>query len=114
MMRALLCVPALLLAALDVSAAEQPAKQTQPASGKDLYYSKCGACHLSGGMGTGLLTRRLGAEKALIEQRTDVTADYVKTVVRNGILNMPRLSRAEVSDPELAAIAAYLSSKRGG
>jgi hypothetical protein len=33
----------------------------------------------------------------------------VKVVVRNGIVNMPRISRGEVSDPELALIADYLT-----
>jgi mono/diheme cytochrome c family protein len=95
-----------LLAAPSLAADKPPAA---PPAGKELFYSRCGPCHLQGGMGTSLLSRRVGADKALIEQRNDVAADYVKTVVRNGLLNMPRLSRAEVSDAELAAIAEYLS-----
>jgi hypothetical protein len=61
-------------------------------------------------MGVGILARRPGdASKGLLEQREDLSAAVVRVVVRNGIGNMPRISRGEVSDPELVAIADYLS-----
>jgi hypothetical protein len=41
--------------------------------------------------------------------RTNLSAAFVTTVVRHGLNNMPALSRAEVSDPQLATIASYLS-----
>jgi mono/diheme cytochrome c family protein len=67
-------------------------------------------CHQTNGMGVGLLARRPGdTSKGLLESRTDLSAAVVKVVVRNGIVNMPRISRGEVSDPELALIADYLT-----
>ena len=86
------------------------------AAGRDgaaLFSNRCGSCHLVGGMGTNLLTKQRLAmgeppESGLLANRKDLTADYVKTVVRNGKIAMPRLSRVEVTDPELNAIAAYL------
>jgi mono/diheme cytochrome c family protein len=68
-------------------------------------------------MGTNLLTKqRIAAgqppETALLTNRTDLTADYVKAVVRNGKMAMPRLSRVEVTDAELDAIAAYLAKAK--
>lgn len=82
-------------------------------SGEDLYSNRCGSCHLAGGMGTNLLTKqRMMAgeppENGLLANRKDLTGDYVKAVVRQGKMAMPRLSRTEVTDPELDAIAAYL------
>jgi mono/diheme cytochrome c family protein len=78
--------------------------------GKALFTERCGMCHQTNGMGVGLLSRRPGdTSKGLLENRTDLSAAVVKVVVRNGIVNMPRISRAEVSDPQLAAIADYLS-----
>jgi len=66
-------------------------------------------CHLQGGTGTFMLGRRLGESNALLEGRANLEAEYVKHVVRNGIVSMPRITRAEVSDTELQAIVSYLS-----
>jgi cytochrome c5 len=84
--------------------------------GKDggaLFSNRCGSCHLAGGMGTNLLTKqrvKIGEppEKGQLANRTDLTQSYVKYVVRNGKTAMPRLSRVEVTDAELDAIAKYL------
>lgn len=86
------------------------------AAGRDgaaLFSNRCGSCHLAGGMGTNLLTaQRIAAgqppESGLLANRTDLTADYVKAVVRGGKVAMPPLSRVEVTDAELDAIAAHL------
>jgi len=66
-------------------------------------------CHAQGGMGTGLLARRYPKDQALLEQRRNLTPELIRAVVRHGVGNMPRISRAEVSDPQLAAISAYLT-----
>jgi mono/diheme cytochrome c family protein len=81
--------------------------------GKNLFEAQCGMCHLEGGTGTFMLGRRLGPASALLAERTNLDATYVKHVVRNGIVSMPRITRAEVSDAELQAIATYLTRKRG-
>jgi len=86
------------------------------AGGKDgaaLFSNLCGACHLAGGMGTNLLTKQrviLGepAENGLLANRQDLTQNYVKIIVRRGRMAMPSLTRVEVTDAELDAIAAYL------
>lgn len=86
------------------------------AGGKDgvaLFSNLCGACHLAGGMGTNLLTKQrviLGEppERGLLENRKDLTQNYVKIIVRRGRMAMPSLTRVEVTDAELDAIAAYL------
>jgi len=77
--------------------------------GERLYVEKCAMCHRAGGMGAGLLSRRYPKGQELLENRTNLSAAFVSQVVRHGLNNMPPLSRAEVSDPQLAAIAAYLS-----
>jgi mono/diheme cytochrome c family protein len=86
------------------------------AGGKDgeaLFTNRCGACHLAGGMGTNLLTKQrvmagLPPETGMLANRTDLTPDYVKTVVRQGKMAMPRLTHVDVTDAELDSIAAYL------
>ncbi len=82
-------------------------------NGAMLFSNRCGSCHLAGGMGTNLLTKqRMLAgeppETGLLVNRKDLTASYVKSVVRQGKIAMPRLSRTEVTDPELEAIAIFL------
>lgn len=102
---------ALLLTAGFNSAAANAADPDPP--GKALYTSRCGMCHQTIGMAVGILSRRPGdASKGLLEQRTDLSATFVTAAVRAGINNMPRISRAEVSDPELAQISAYLAKGR--
>jgi mono/diheme cytochrome c family protein len=90
------------------------------AGGKDgevLFTNRCGTCHLAGGMGTNLLTKqRMMAgeppETGMLANRTDLTADYVKTVVRQGKMAMPRLTHVDVTDAELDSIAAYLGKAK--
>lgn len=86
------------------------AQAAEQQTGKTLFTERCGMCHQTNGMGVGILSRRPGdASKGLLEQREDLSAAVIRVVVRTGIGNMPRISRGEVSDPQLAAIADYLS-----
>lgn len=93
---------------LDVT---DPASRT--ASGQDgarMFNRRCGVCHLGGGMGTNLLAGRTGPENALLAQRPGgVPRELTLEVVRHGLGAMPPLSRVEVTDAELGAIADYLA-----
>jgi len=80
--------------------------------GRQLYERHCGVCHLEGQTGTVVLGRRLGAERALLAARTDLPAPYIRQVVRAGLVNMPRLTRVELPDADLEAIAAWLARPR--
>lgn len=91
-------------------AATAVAVAAAPLDGQGLYQERCGMCHQSIGMAVSILSRRPADEsKGLLEDRADLSAAFINTVVRTGIMNMPRMSRGEVSDPELASIASYLS-----
>lgn len=76
--------------------------------GEALYVEKCSMCHRRMGMGTVLLARRLPPDQAELEDRNNLTPQYITLAARQGIGNMPRISRAEVSDEQLAQIAAHL------
>jgi mono/diheme cytochrome c family protein len=81
--------------------------------GKVLFEVHCGYCHLLGGMGTNLLTKQrmmMGEtpDKGMLANRTDLTADYVKSVVRVGKGAMPAQTRVDVTDAELQAVSKYL------
>jgi (+)-pinoresinol hydroxylase len=119
-----------LLVALGVFAAAQLAgvRPVAAADGKDaalvargeqLYVLKaCTACHgpdvgpAPGRQlpGTAGLRKRYGTAKpAVLAERTDLDAAYVKLVVRKGLNFMPFFRKTEVSDADLEAIAAYLA-----
>lgn len=96
--------------ALALLAAAGAARSAESPGGKALFTARCGMCHQTIGMAVAILSRRPGdASKGLLEERTDLSAAFVRTVVRSGIINMPRIARGEVSDPDLARIANYLS-----
>jgi mono/diheme cytochrome c family protein len=76
---------------------------------KALYDHRCGICHSAGGTGTLMLKRRLGAIDPVLANRTDLTAELVKVIARNGINSMPVFNRGELTNAELAQIATYLA-----
>ena len=104
-----------LVCALVCAALTGPASAQSPGSedaGKRLFSQRCAMCHNSAGMGTGLLSRRMKPEVAELEKRDDLSAAFVVVAARSGILNMPMITRGDVSDPDLAQIAKYLSRGR--
>jgi mono/diheme cytochrome c family protein len=103
---------ALAVAATLLSVARAAELTPAQVQGQQLFRARCGYCHLFGGTGTIMLARRLGDKDSLLENRADLDAGYIRTVVRGGLRSMPALTRVEVTDAELAAIAAYLTRAR--
>ena len=79
--------------------------------GEKAFVHRCAMCHREGNTGTFVLARRLGAERSLLEKRDDLTAPYIRVVVRQGLVNMPRISRVELPDADLDAVIAYLTRR---
>jgi hypothetical protein len=50
-----------------------------------------------------------GSLPAVLEQRTDLAPLYVTVAVRNGVSFMPSFRKTEISDADLALVAAYLA-----
>lgn len=100
-MRRVMLIGAACLITLGAQAAEL--------DGKQLFHQKCAMCHGAVGMGTGLLARRMKPEVAPLQMRNDLSAAYVVRAARIGILNMPPITRGDVSDGQLASIAQYLA-----
>ena len=107
-MRAPILLACLALAAAPLTAMAQ-GSAAPPSEGKRLFDHKCGMCHNATGMGTGLLARRVPAGQAELEKRDGLNAAYIVKAARMGVGNMPPITRGDVPDPELAAIAAYLA-----
>jgi mono/diheme cytochrome c family protein len=94
--------------ALAARGATRPsAAPSEPGAG--LFASHCGICHFEMGPGTLTLAARLGRKRALLSERPDLEAGYVRYVVRNGVGSMPPQTRVDLSDAELDLIAAYLA-----
>jgi len=87
--------------------------RTSSSPAEALFVEKCSMCHRNMGMGTVLLGRRMDPKVAPLEDRDDLTADYVTQAVRVGIGNMPIIPRGEVSDEQLQQIAGYLAKGDG-
>ncbi|MCC7410587.1 MAG: cytochrome c [Gammaproteobacteria bacterium] len=100
------------LAALLLALAPALAAAGDIAAGEQLYARRCALCHAGVAPGTIMLGRRLGKERALLAERTDLAADYVRQVVRQGLLGMPPFTRVDLSDAELAHVVAYLTRPR--
>jgi mono/diheme cytochrome c family protein len=96
-----------------------------PDNGKAVYEKWCLPCHgarvATGFPGTSnamypgtaaLALKYKGQQPPLLTERTTLTAELVKTVVRNGLYGMPRTRKTEVSDAELDDIVAYLTQKK--
>jgi (+)-pinoresinol hydroxylase len=86
-----------------------PALTEEQAEGRTLFNASCSFCHGERGHATTLLAKRLGAQNAVLERRTDIDIELIRHVVRHGINSMPWYRRAELSDRELESIAAYLT-----
>jgi mono/diheme cytochrome c family protein len=97
--------------ALGAAAVAQDAPAA-PSAGAALFVEKCGLCHLEGGFGTRVLSRRVPEGQALLQARQNLPAAYVTAVVRRGIGSMPQIRPAELGDEQLAMIARYLETKR--
>ena len=102
-----LLVAAALLSLMAGAALAQPSTP----DGKALFHQKCGMCHEAGGMGTGLLARRV--QPAELEKRTNLNADFVFQYARRGFGNMPPITPGDASDTELRAIAQHLAASKG-
>jgi hypothetical protein len=49
-----------------------------------------------------------GTLPPLLEERTDMSPELIRTFVRNGITIMPFFRKTDVSDTDLDALVAYL------
>jgi mono/diheme cytochrome c family protein len=84
-------------------------------SGKAEFERACAICHGAGPDRPGTNSLQIkydGRVPALLEQRTDLTADVVRFYIRNGVAMMPRFRKTELTDAQVEAIARYLSSPR--
>ena len=81
--------------------------------GKEIYDAWCGICHgeanhSSGGGTQALQALYKGAIPAKLEDRTDLSAEYIALLVRQGRYGMPNFRLTEIGKQDLADVIAYL------
>jgi mono/diheme cytochrome c family protein len=91
-----------------------PPLVTVRSTGGKIFDKWCGDCHSTAtGPGSLALQRKYQASRpAILEQRSDLHPDYIKVVVRRGVSFMPTFRKTEISDADLALVAAYLTPSR--
>lgn len=96
---------ALLLATAGVQAQDK-------ANGEAVYDLWCAPCHAAGPRkhpGTAALEVLYKGDKpAVLVERSDLTPELVSFYVRNGVSIMPFFRKTEISDRDLADLAAFL------
>jgi mono/diheme cytochrome c family protein len=104
-------------------AATGMAQQSAVQRGNAKFQHSCAPCHGAGVgddghamlPGTDALRIKykgaVPAVPALLEERTDLTAPVLKVFVRNGSFSMPPFRPTELTDAEIADIAAYIADR---
>jgi mono/diheme cytochrome c family protein len=109
MQRTVIIAAALALGAWAADANAQGAPQSR---GHQVFDKWCAPCHgpgLAKPATAALQFKYKGDPPALLEQRTDLTPEIVRTMVRTGVYTMPPFRKTEISDDDLDALTAYLS-----
>jgi mono/diheme cytochrome c family protein len=107
-------LPFVLLAASAAVCAQEPGSA---ARGRVKFEHSCAPCHGAGIGDDGramlpgtdaLRIKYKGALPALLEQRTDLNADAIRTFLRRGSWSMPPFRPTEITEGDIQDIAAYL------
>lgn len=79
--------------------------------GKAVFDRNCAVCHAPGPghPGTQRLAELRGAARAALEERTDLDPDYIRVVVRHGLVEMPPWRPIELDDAALTQLVQYLA-----
>ena len=80
-------------------------------TGQEVFARHCVHCHgpSNEAVGTLQLARTRGKDKALLTERKDLPAEYIRIVVRNGLKAMPAFVPSDLTDTQLQALTEYLT-----
>jgi mono/diheme cytochrome c family protein len=109
-------IPVLALVAATALSAG-PSWAADPARGQKVFQSWCASCHSPDRREDGnylpgtetLENKYKGSKPAVLEQRDDLTIDYVEFVIRHGTRAMPMFRKTEISDQDMHDLAVYLA-----
>lgn len=89
------------------------AAEERPRPGEESWYLYCEGCHRPDAEGPGavMLQRRFGDERMAIKGNTTLAPEYIKQVVRNGLLEMAPLRPTDITNAELDLLIEFLHTK---
>ena len=81
--------------------------------GRELYRFYCSHCHNpgEGHPGTQMLASKKGVEQSVIREQ-QLPAEYIRTVVRRGLLEMAPFRPTEFDDTQLGELIKYLRADK--
>jgi mono/diheme cytochrome c family protein len=89
--------------------------------GREVFEHLCAPCHGTGPgddgapmlPGTHAIALKYRGEKPpLLQDRTDINYEFVKSVVRSGLASMPPFRKTELTDSDIAAIMTYFNEEQ--
>lgn len=107
------------LIAMGLATLASIAAAAEAPSGEAVWKRWCVHCHSTGRGNPGtdsLAVKYRGsnpAKPAALLDRTDMTPEFIKLALRQGVLSMPPFRKTEITDAELAALATWLASGGG-
>ncbi len=80
--------------------------------GEAVFNRHCVHCHADSkeAPGTLQLAIRLGADRAVLTERTDLVGPYIEAVVRNGLNAMPPFAPTDLHSRKLEALVEFLTN----
>lgn len=99
-----------------ISEGEAVSQTGEVRSGKETYDLFCSGCHNpgEGHAGTMKLALLKGEENSLITEQTTLNAEYIRFVVRDGLLEMAPFRPTDINDSELDSLIEYILSEASG
>ncbi|MGE8134968.1 MULTISPECIES: cytochrome c [Novosphingobium] len=81
------------------------------ADGAENYERYCAGCHNPGpGHGATMLLAEKGRPVPALIGRKDLDYDYLHSVVRQGLIEMPPFRATELSDPQIKEVYEYIKT----
>jgi len=123
LLAALIGLSAATIVPVAMAATKKPAANAaQIAAGQTIFQRQCAPCHGRGPgddgpkylPGTNALALKYKGElPPELELRRDLNAEIIRSFVRNGSGAMPMFRKAELTDADIDAVAAYIADSAG-
>jgi hypothetical protein len=86
--------------------------EERPRPGEESWALFCEGCHRPDAEGPGavMLQRRYGDERMAIKGNTTLAPEYIRQVVRNGLLEMAPLRPTDITNRELDLLIEFLAT----
>lgn len=105
------------MAAVIAGSAHAGSPEADILRGRAVFARWCASCHGPGQHTPGTMALHFkyqGTVPPMLEQRDNLTPDFLRVFIRNGVSVMPSFRKTEVSEADIDALAAYLKDSAAG